>query len=288
MAIDIFKHFVPVVCPVGHMGNFLLNFLSPITPENQSNTSLVIPYPPADNSEWGFEDAFNNLFGRMFRPYLYKHISNDPDYTPFVYEIASIAKCIIKVKYNMVLNNIPINDKNLELYYDQYRTSDNFPSDEFIIHNSSRWIKAHPGFRQQEIMPFQTRIFASFKPERRLIPYSLLLYKVSKRKDLDRNKFVELVNAGQLYKECMFQNKKPKHTFVDMYSLVIQQDLNDIFNLDAQINFTSQKLSQLDRAHISTMEILEKFNIDPFAEYSEEDIQREIPRIEQLILEGKV
>jgi hypothetical protein len=274
MAIDILKHFVPVVYPVGHMGNFLLNFLAPVSflRSRRSKSNLTVSYstPMNNNYEWEFNDAFESFFGKPLHTSSYA-LTILPDYfeyNPNKEGILEICKTILKVKYNMVLNNIPLGMGNVKNYYDKYCNSDQYPTDEFIVDNSTKYLKAHTGFQHHEMMPFENRIVASFPEEKFMIPYSLLLYKMYNRPGA-ANRIEELnsmVELGTLRNECSMKfdcSLTPNCKHIDMYRLVIEKDISQVCEISSDFEFNNEKRAMLDQAYNSTMSILNKFNVDP-------------------------
>lgn len=256
MLTNIFEHFVPISWAPGHMGTFLQNFL---TQETSYPIPLSRPYGIGDNKEWFFLDPFDNFFGSPRGAYndVYNSLSN----TYSGLELTKQAALeVLKRKYQTLSSD--------ELTFD------------VIKNNSSRYIKEHtnnshqgPGCVIAQIKWKNKKIKCRFPLEYSWIPYFLLKYKFersdreSKQKDMVKLDSMYNNHASTLFYKMdeWIQNTNDTNEYFefDIYNLVINKNLDQVYEIDPNFKFNDTKQQMLDLANKTTLEILEHFNLDP-------------------------
>jgi hypothetical protein len=243
----IFEHFVPITWEPGHMGAFLANFLT-------LKSSYPIPFSQQGgllpNKEWFFVDAFDNFLGSTIRH---------------------------NGKYDKIRQTLPVEYSGaeliemiaIELIKQKYRwfTKKTDLTFEILKNNSSRYLKEHPF--KESLYPFEDivwknkKIYCRFPYEKLWIPYFLLKYKYG----TNDPEFIEITKILMDGYENTYPEMRPLHntydyiTF-DIYDLIFNKNLDQVYSIDPAFEFNDDKRDMLDLAHTTSIEILELFGLD--------------------------
>jgi hypothetical protein len=240
---QIFEHFVPIVWEPGHMGAFLANFLTP-------KSSYPIPFSQQGgmlaNKEWFFVDSFNNFFGSHNKHHkILNTLSSDYSGVELIKMIAiEIAK-----------NNY------------RYLTGKSDLTFDILKNNSSRYLKEHPyqegPYPYDKVIWKNKKICCRFPYSKLWIPYFLLKYKYGPTDPeftlITKN---HIQNYNNPYPDLRhFQNNNDYMIF-DIYNLMFNKNLDQVYNIDPSFEFNDDKKRMLDLAHDASLEILELFGTD--------------------------
>jgi hypothetical protein len=242
----IFEHFIPILWEPGHMGTFLANFL---TSESVYSIALSKQGGMLDNKEWFFVDCFHNFFGSHNKYYnILKTVSFDYPGIEGVELIEIIAFEIVKSNY-------------------QYLTKKNDLTFEILKNNSSRYIKEHPyqegPYAYDKVTWKNKKICCRFPYNKIWIPYFLLKYKYGSADP----EFIQITKNHLERLDYPYPDIRPLHnnndyiTF-DIYDLIFNKNLDQVYSIDPSFNYNDDKKSMLDLAHNSSLEILELFGLD--------------------------
>lgn len=254
MQFDIFEHFIPITWCAGHMGAFLQNFL---TQETSYPIPLSVPYGMLPNKEWMFIDAFDNFFGSPMNRYSDIYDSLSADYSGLEL-MSQAANEVFKHRYKTL-------------------TKTNEISFEVLKNNSSRYVKEHtyqahlPNFYCHQIRWKTRKIHCRFTDEFSWIPYFLLKYKFKNPDNIRSSSFSKLDEILQKklpnsYIMAMNYNLiDPNNKYIDfdIYNLVINKNLDQVYEIDPDFKFDTAKQKMLTLANTTTIEILESYGLDP-------------------------
>jgi len=271
---ELFDWIVPVSYSPGHMGTFLQGFLTPKLDFLFYNNIIK-----DTNHEWIFRDLFDGFFG--LNPKTYNdliYILLDFYTAPEIFKIAAVVilntKFYLKYYLNdqicFTMDHIPL---VLDLAKDKKYHQLQFPI-ELVKTRTSRYIKEHRssiGFKKITLSISDTpwvrkRITCDFSNEKLWIPYYLLKYKSSKSTYLSYN--IELfhndTNEFFITRSNMFEDVKfnISNLQVDMYDLIFNKNIDQVYKIDPNFEFTKEKEEMLNLAKSSSIEILESFGID--------------------------
>jgi hypothetical protein len=283
---QIFNHFILIEFLPGNMGTFLSYFLTPDIKENSDiNLSKSADDGMMANYEWKFSDAFDGFF-----------VSGDNKYTdlvtllsktysaPDVYKVAALI--IMNTKYYIMKNDITCDEKSrmdlmLEFAKNPFDSKVQIPFD-ILKQISSRYIKTHPwkGY------PGIDKLFSSvkwgnkvirceFPNEKSWIAFYLLKYKfLNSNRDYAKPVLDNLLAKTSTLSDVSFirffcYNKYKVDVYntneyfdFDIYDLVINKNLKQVYEIDPNFEFTETKKDMLELAHSSTIKILNYFNLD--------------------------
>jgi hypothetical protein len=310
--INIFEHFTPVIFPPGHMGSFLLNFLSP-NKNSYFNESGIKgnPIDPNDNRanyEWKWNDPagyfverkskINGVdidFSRIYQNYQNYPNVNQQDqiilitimnmywahYNSFKYE-----KDFKIFKWNQDLTNSIM--ENLDSDWTQ------MPLD-FLSVYWAPYLKFHTSIskRSNHILAYNKfkskKVLCRFNFEKFWLADILLHYK--KKTYFTKNN-IDISNNDQLKKmqnntAVMIRNKfmfntyffnngladeindiisksnfKDEYIDFDMYNLVFNKNIDQIYEIDPTFEFTDAKKRMLDYANQTSIQICEYYDVD--------------------------
>ena len=282
----IFDHFILIEFLPGNMGTFLSYFLTPDLKESPNN---MLSHSVADgmmpNYEWLFSDAFDGFFVSADNRYTDLITLLSKTYSaPDLYKIAALT--IMNAKYYIIKNKILCNEKDridlmLEFAKNPLASEIQIPFD-ILNQISSKYVKAHPYKGYPNInKPFSSIkwgnkiIRCAFPDEKSWIPFYLLKYKFS---NSDRvyakpvlNNLIKNVSVQSNLQFIRFfcynrnrvePNNPNEYLNFDIYNLVINKNLNQVYEVDPSFEFTEKKKEMLELAHSSTIKILETFGIN--------------------------
>lgn len=261
MKFDPFDYFIPVVWQIGHMGTFLCNFLTQgapyLFPLSTSQGML-------NNKEWIFHDAIDNFFGSPIDTHVHIYDSLSTTY--------SGTELIKQVAIKVFENKYKTKTKTDEISFD------------IVKNNSSRYIKEHyshkhgSDHRVSNVRWKNKKIYCRFPDEYFWIPYFLIKYKFSIQKyseipsvkvnDLRYLKNKLHVNKDRSYIETiddliLDDIVNEEYIRFDIYNLVINKNLDQVYQIDPNFKFDLPKQNMLNSAHKSTLEILKLYGLDP-------------------------
>ena len=144
------------------------------------------------------------------------------------------------------------------------------------------YVKSHPGWltvkdSRYNSLPWNKKIFCSFPANKKWIPFLLHFYKLSfyktvssKKPFIDTEVVKHTVNSilaedklilDELCDEVDIYNHIPEEeiVYVDMYKLIFENDVSDIFKIDPNFAMTDKKQEILDLAKNDCIEILKTF-----------------------------
>lgn len=273
----LFDRLVPVAFPAGHMGTFLRGFLTPEVNNLFPNDSRKMI-----NHEWNFVDIFDDFFADPNNTFT-EVISILSDFYPNEDIIKIAAIVILNTKYHLKINSAV--DFNT-------RVGDNFPvllefaknpkyhqiqiPLELINTHSNIYIKdhllkkiVHPNFTffMRDMEWKNKKINCCFPDEKSWIPYYFLKYKSLMSEYLKKN--VESFDSMKDYFPYIevLGNQLPskddsRYITFNMYELVFNKNLNQVYEIDPHFMFTKEKELMLDLANTSSIEILNAFGLD--------------------------
>ena len=280
----LFDRIVPVTFSPGHMGTFLRGFLT-------SNTNNIFPYDltKSDNHEWNFIDIFDDFFaeyGNVFEDLfliLYNHYQSQD-----IFKTAAVV--ILNANYYL---------KNNQGFRSNTRLKDNLPfllefaKDpkyhqiqiplELINIDTNIYIKDHNlddikysnlTFSMRDMQWKNKKINCAFFDEKSWIPYYFLKYKSVKSEYL-KNKIIELDNITSYFPFIQtFNNQLPSKTddrcmIINMYDLIFNKNLDQVYKVDPNFEFTKEKELMLNLANSSSIEILESFGLSHYTNINE-------------------
>jgi len=278
MRTDIFEHFVPIVWHPGHMGGFLQNFL---TQEKSYPIPLSKPIGMLPNKEWIVEDAFDNFFG------------NHNDDITEIYNSLSPKYSGVELMQRAAI-------ESLERRYKRITRTDDV-SFEILKNNSSRYIKEHTNMRHMpECYLFQVKwknkkINCNFSLSHSWIPYFLLQYKFTKSNLPNRSQQLAEYNTlcnnnlrtpferiAVWNNHTSISDNVNEYTQFDIYNLVINKNLDQVYEIDPNFKFDNAKQTMLDLANRTTLEILESFGLDPTLSIDSKTTIKEVLSMQKL------
>ena len=258
MAINIFDHFIPITWTMGHMGTFLQNFLTRGAP-------YQIPFSVAegmkDNKEWMFTDALDNFFGSPIDKFAHIYDSLSSTYSGSEL-IEKVAIKFFEEKYKSLIKTDEI-------------------SFEIVKNNSSRYIKEHyshkhgTDHRVSNVRWTNKKIHCRFPDEYSWIPYFLLKYKFNtpgihfvKNSDfslLDNRLRISTDRSFIKVVDNLILDDIVNEEYIqfDIYNLVINKNLDQVYQIDPSFEFNIPKKNMLNTAHTSTLEILKLYGLNP-------------------------
>lgn len=256
MRTDIFEHFVPIVWLPGHMGSFLQNFL---TPKPFYRITLSTPVGMLASKEWLFHDPFDGFFGSPKSKFSDIYDLLSPKYSGIeLMQAAAVEALERKFKRLTKTNIAPFN---------------------VIKNNSSPYIKEHKNLMHiDNYYLFQVKwknkkINCEFPKEYQWIPHFLLKHKFKDSSLLYRQD--TLIELDNIYKnldipfttilyntDCTLQDTTNEYINFDIYNLVFNKNLDQVYEIDPHFNFNNNKQAMLDLANKTSLEILESFGLN--------------------------
>jgi hypothetical protein len=291
----ILKNFVPIVFPPGHMGNFLINFISPIK-------HYEIPFEKHGymlrNTEWDYRDAVDNLFLKAStNPELcipnctmtYYLDIKDPEEL-----IKTSIISTLNIKYHLlrkqnfpydVITKESIKDPEVQkILHDPYNSQYQLPI-EVLKQNSYIFLKQHTYSyvytkKINDIIPWsKIPIFADFPMEKSWLPFILLIYKLFYMMDklddgMDKGSAGFYYKAKKVYARLdetfgtwhrnayYSEYNKSLYQCIDMYDLLVNGNIDQIYKIDPNFEFTEKKQTILKTAQQTLHDAINLFRID--------------------------
>jgi hypothetical protein len=264
---DLFDWLVPVNYPPGHMGTFLMGFLSP-----KIDDLFQIKIIKKSNHEWEFPDILDSFFGTnpriRYKDLLYKlsHLYHKPEIFQVAAYIILNVKCYLKFNKKsdpaFVDKHMPL---LLELADDKKYHTLQYPI-EMIKTQTSPYIKEHRDNALTAIKWKQKQIVCEFFDNKAWIPYYLMKFKITGAPYLKINLDVyndytsdSFIARSKL--DNLFDYTQP-HIKVDMYDLVFNKNIEQVYKVDPNFEYTKEKEEMLNLANSTSLEILEYYGID--------------------------
>jgi hypothetical protein len=261
---NILNYFTPIIWEAGHMGSFLENFLSP-------RSKLLTKYNKAmgilPNHEWGYIDPFLNYFGSDFWKYNGYRTQLAKKYSGIeLQEQIATAIFYANLKYSLLEKD----------HYQMYGNDDLLNPDSYqwdiplteLTEQANPYMKFHLNQYLGNPITRNRAIFCTFPKSKTWLPFLLLLYKFSNSK---RNK--ELLSSLKNLKNITsldlddsffthYFTPAPKNAYkFDIYKLIFENDLSQVYELYPDFKFDYFKKTQLALAKDTSIKILEKFDM---------------------------
>jgi hypothetical protein len=222
----IFDYFTPVIFPAGHMGTFLLNFLTPETNTHLNITGLKNWHRNQDSGEWAWTDGLGGLFGVNYSEEMNLILSELRQICPpedFIERKATLFLNVNWLQYQksgaIWFKRPSVPDKDiLKKISDNINDSSLLMPMDLLPTYWSPYVKSHTNgesLNQIQGCKFKKKIiFCRFKPERTWLGDVLHIYKIYdfyKRKNINFNS--EFSNNKLLYKIFTTGIEKMKSNF---------------------------------------------------------------------------
>lgn len=283
---DIFNHFVLVSFSPGHMGTFLKYFLSPISNKgSEIFLNTLEKNAKFENHEWQYSDVFAEFFAEDVATYkdLITLLSKSHS-PPEVFKLAALT--ILNTKYYIIKNNLgydPRTHMDLLLDFAKKPLDPNIQIPFDILKNiSHRYVKGHPFKRYPGILETLSSvkwgnkiIRCEFPDEKSWIAFYLLKYKYSNSPNqTNKVNLPKIIDDLLLFPNISFVKRfsyakyvkdiydKNEYYNFNIYDLVINKNLKQVYEIDPSFEFNEEKKKILDTAHFSTLEILNFFGLD--------------------------
>lgn len=274
MVDQFFKQLTPVIWRGSHMGTFLINFLSA---DNSWPIKKFTGFGMKANYEWKHHDHLISLASfpkaNMFPVIEQKFINLfGDDYFKYLVYIYAYAIYKNKSSVENFLNELE-HDQILNIIEHQVGLKVIFPY--FKLHDSSD-SKQRLYIEKISQLNYKDAIHCFFPPNKEAIPALLVLYK-----KFFYNMFTnEHVNTDHLsdYLYKCWLNKFTSYPYkdsnknlvtsllnaksVDMYRLVFQKDLSDIYKIYPTFEFNMYRQQLLEQAHSTSLKIMECLSVD--------------------------
>lgn len=289
----LFDRLVPVAFPAGHMGTFLRGFLTPNTNNLFPNDSVKL-----ENHEWNFVDIFDDFFAEPSNIFeelisiLYNHYQSQD-----IIKIAAVV--ILNTKYhfkNNSLDDYDTKNKNnfpvlLEFAKNPKYHQIQIPL-ELINTHSNIYVKEHHLHKSiyptlKDMLWKNKKINCCFLNEKSWIPYYLLKYKSLTSEYLKKN--VERFDSMTGYFPYIevLNNQLPSNTddrymAFNMYDLIFNKNLDQVYEIDPNFEFTKEKELMLNLANISSIEILDSFGLSHYTDINKRTSIREVRNMQKL------
>lgn len=268
----LFDRLVPVAFAPGHMGTFLQCFL---TPKMDNFFGEIIR--KSENHEWHYNDLFDGFFGEKSKTFneLIQILSKDY-LTSDVFKVA----CIVILNTKMHLKNIGSLDlqtkRNIPILLEFAKDKNNHQLHipiELIESNTSRYIKEHYATREFNAFSSVSTLDIKWKnkkincvfPDSKLwITYYLLKYKSNQSANLKVNVKELDCELDDIFKNrsnLHFDTSHP-HIEFNIYNLVFNKNLDQVYEIDPNFEFTIEKKTMLDLANKSSLAILSHYGLD--------------------------
>ena len=280
---DLFDWLIPVSYPPGHMGTFLMGFLTP-----KIDDLFQIQIIKKSNHEWEFPDVLDSFFGvdpRNNYNDLLDKLSNLFAYnTTEIFQVAAIlilnTKCYLKFNKNssplFVSKHKPL---LLELAADKKYHTLQYPL-EMIKQQTSPYIKEHREDVLTNIKWKQKKIVCEFFDNKSWIPYYLMKFKITGAPYLKMNLDVynspttdSFIDRNKLHNIFDYTQSYIK---VNMYDLVFNKNIEQVYNVDPNFEYTKEKEEMLNLANSTSLEILEYYGVDHTSNINENTTIQEV------------
>lgn len=261
---DFFSKLTLVTFGGGRMGSFLINFL---TAENEIIYNRFVKqgnFGLRSNHEWHLAHYFENAHN--IKKETIEYTKNFYGANTYLKQtLFSYAKLIDKNFINKTVQDIDLintftGEKALELVNEEF-TSIKFP-----------YVKDHPApptLHGNIILPYKNRIFCYFPPGKQWIANFFVLYKHHLYKIFHNNNNYDygLENIPLLALIGDKRRQEPEaitlenHTSVNMYELVFNKNLEDIYKIYPGYKPNQTQLKLLDMAHDTSMLVLKDLGL---------------------------
>jgi hypothetical protein len=285
----LFDRIVPVSFSPGHMGTFLRGFLS-----QNTNNLFTDSFRKLENHEWIYIDIFDEFFSNP---------NNIFEELILVLQNYYQRQDIIKIAA-VVISNSLYYLKNNHSFRPNTKLNDNLP---FLLEfakdpkyhqiqiplelmDTKIYIKDHNlddikyldlTFSMKDMQWQNKKINCAFFDEKSWIPYYFLKYKSVESKYLKAtlNYFDNITSHFPYIQEV--NNQLPSKTdnryiTINMYDLIFNKNLDQVYEIDPNFEFTKEKEVILNLANTSSIEILESFGLSHYTNINERTSVKEV------------
>jgi len=257
---DLYNHFIPVIWPANHMGSFLMNLLFD---GEDREPNLVVMDPVT--YEWHRRDSLHNVFGDVRLIYILASYIKKLRLTNHINE-----STVMRLAFNLTIKYdkktlIQITDGSLDLSELLINDPISLLIERDSLFASFKYLKMHcykPLESTNRTFNFSKKIFAYYPENKSWIPTILGWHKCHRDFRVREMHGDVAGHSFKEYKQNVLGSATDSDISIDMYNLVIQKNYNAILDVIPDFKFTNDKIRILEIAHDTTLEILNKFNMD--------------------------